>query len=364
MIATRQTNRAADVTLRRIDELTDLERAAWVRLAETVPAFDGPYFRPEFTEHVAAVRDDVCVAVLDVEGRPVGFLPFQKSGRVGRPVGGRLSDFHAVIVEPGVEWTVARLMHGCGLRTFHFDHLLASQGEFVPHHWEREGSPYMDLSRGFDAYERERKAAKSGDVKETLRRERKLGREHEVRFEWKADDAALDRLIAWKTEQYRRTDKTEVFSFPWTVALVRRLLQVDEPGFGGVLSGMSVDGELVAAHFGIRSRNVLHYWFPAFGDRCEKFSPGLVLQLKIARACAERGLTRIDLGKGNERYKVQFASGAIEMAAGVVDGSAMTGFVRRNWHRTKDWVKASPLAGAARVPARIVRSLRERGEFA
>ncbi len=353
----------AEVTLRRADDLTDAERTAWRGLVETLPEFDGPYFRPEFTEHVAAVRDDVYVAVLSVGGEPRGFFPFQKHNRVGRPVAGRLSDFQAVVVSADVRWTAAELLRGCGLRSWQFDHLLLGQSAFEPYHWFVGESRFLDLSNGFEAYEQERRAAGASDVKNTLRKERKLKREATCRWEPRADDDAFERLLAWKSEQYHRTGLADVFSYPWTVELLQRLRTADTPGFGGAFSALYADDELLAVHLGMRSGNVLHYWFPAFGDAWQNCSPGLVLLVEVARHAAENGISRIDLGKGDERYKLQFGSGSIPVAEGVVERASVSSLMRFGWQRTKAWVKESPLACAARGPARLLRAVRERSEF-
>ena len=45
------------------------------------PQLDNPFFRPEFTQAVAAVRDDVEVAVLEIQQQPVGFFPYQPTAQ-------------------------------------------------------------------------------------------------------------------------------------------------------------------------------------------------------------------------------------------------------------------------------------------
>ena len=95
---------------------------AWLDIQGADPELDSPYFCPEFTQAVAAVRDDVEVAVLEEHGEIVGFFPYQRSrGGVGRPVGGRLSDFQGVVIRPGVGWNPVQLLKGCRLKAWHFD---------------------------------------------------------------------------------------------------------------------------------------------------------------------------------------------------------------------------------------------------
>ena len=83
--------------------LTPEELGAWRTMQ--ADAAHSPFFRPEFTQAVAAVRDDVEVAVLDIQQQPVGFFPYQRSRRnVARPVAGRMSDFQAMIAFPGFHY--------------------------------------------------------------------------------------------------------------------------------------------------------------------------------------------------------------------------------------------------------------------
>ena len=71
------------------EQLTPEHVAAWADIQRAEAALDSPYFRPEFTQAVAAVRGDVEVGVLEEGGEPVGFFPFQRGrGNVARPVGG------------------------------------------------------------------------------------------------------------------------------------------------------------------------------------------------------------------------------------------------------------------------------------
>src|SRR4051794_12390922 len=92
-----------NVRLTRPEKLTSEELALWDRLQRQQPDFESPYFRPEFTQAVAGVRQDVEIAVLQQDGKAVGFFPFQRSSlNLGKPVGGKLNDFHGVLLPRGV----------------------------------------------------------------------------------------------------------------------------------------------------------------------------------------------------------------------------------------------------------------------
>jgi CelD/BcsL family acetyltransferase involved in cellulose biosynthesis len=190
--------------------------ACWDKIALSLPEFASPYFRPEFTQAVAAVRNNVEVGILRDGDTIVGIFPFERvGGCVARPVGGRLSDYQAVITRPEEPWRVEDLMCGCRLRAWEFDHQLASQGQLKPHVVSVANSWRIDVSAGFDALVAGRKAAGAGALSEMLRKSRKLQRERDIRFEWHVtDEAAFNQLLAWKSDQYRRSELTDLFAFP------------------------------------------------------------------------------------------------------------------------------------------------------
>ena len=192
-----------NVTVIRANELTaDLMRE-WDRIQRASPELASPYFRPEFTAAVAIVRGDVRLAVLREGERIVGFFPFQRNWLgIGKPVGGALSDYHGVIIEPGIELNVRSLLRACGLVVWDFNHLVASQTMFAPYRRTADESPYMDLSRGYDAYMTERREAGTREITEASRKRRKLEREvGPVRFVAEgADPHVLADLARWKSQ--------------------------------------------------------------------------------------------------------------------------------------------------------------------
>jgi CelD/BcsL family acetyltransferase involved in cellulose biosynthesis len=348
------------------DLSTDLV-AAWTDIQSADPSLDSPFFRPEFTQAVAAVRDDVEVAVLEDADRYVGFFPFQRSrANVGRPVGGRLSDFQGVVTRTGIGLDPAQLLRQCRLTGWYFDHLIASQTAFSPFHWTRDCSPYIDVSSGYDAYVANRRAAGALAVTQSLKKKRKSENQlGPVRFEARtADMQVLRTLVDWKSQQYSRSNITSPFSFPWTVALLERLLQIpDNAEFTGLMSALYLGDRLAAVHVGMQSGGVVHWWFPAFDPELSKYSPGSQMILEMVRAAATRGIERIDLGKGPELYKRSFMTGSIPLAEGAVDSRAMTRTVRQAWHHAHHWARASRLRRPALIPWRWIMRVRDHLQF-
>ena len=129
-------------------------------IQESNPALVSPYFSPEFTRLVAAVRDDVFVAVLQQQGEAVGYFPLPaRPLRIGKPVGGVVSDYQGVIVADDLPCDPATLVRACGLRAWDFDHLIAAQPNSRPYDRIQTCSPIMDFSQGYEAYLAERRAA-------------------------------------------------------------------------------------------------------------------------------------------------------------------------------------------------------------
>ncbi len=350
------------VIVRHFDELTAAQLDTWAQFQQAEAALESPYFRPEFTRCVASVRNDVRVAVLSQHGQPAGFFPFQLAARrVARPVAARLSDYQGVICRPGLAFDAAELIRRCGLSAWHFDHLIASQQPFQPFHRLTDLSPQLDLSGGWDAYCGSLRKSGADELRQTLRKARKLDRElGPLRFELHAaDPGLLDLLVDWKSQQYRRTRVMDVFAFEWTVELLRAVVACQDESFAGLLSVLFCGDRPVAMHLGMRSFGVLHWWFPSYDWELARYSPGRVLLVQLIKTAAASGIRTIDLGRGVAPYKARAMSSAVRVAEGSVDLRPLARRLRHGWANTKDWIRSSPIYGPTRVPARILYQVRE-----
>jgi CelD/BcsL family acetyltransferase involved in cellulose biosynthesis len=338
-------------------ELSGDLRAAWAAIRRDRELFDSPYFDPAYVDAVAACSDRVRIGVLEDGGRAVGFFPFEVGAfRVGGPAGGRLSDFQAVIVARDLEWQPESLAAGCGLRLWRFDHLLCDQTEFAPHMRRTSGSPAMDLRGGFDSYHARRRATGSRRIDGVLYKARKMRRHvGELSFVFDArDEQAFERAIQWKREQCQRTGVADFFAEPRHAALVRTVYETRTEDFSGVLSVLRVGERIAAVHFGMRSKTVLHHWFPGYEHELHAYSPGLILLVEIARAAASAGLQRVDLGKGDDPYKRSFCSHEIPVAEGAVAPSPLLARLQR-WHDAGvRFLRTAPVLGPVRALRRRV----------
>ena len=137
--------------------------------------------------------------------------------------------------------------------------------------------------------------------------------------EWQTHDAtALDTLFVWKSAQYRETGVWDRFDQPWIVDVVRALAATSSDGLTGLLSTLRAGEHVVALHFGLLGPDRLVWWFPAYDAAFGSYSPGLILLLDLVAEAAARGLTLVDLGRGEHHYKLRVANGAYDVAEGVV----------------------------------------------
>jgi len=307
-------------------ELMPEDWAAWSSCQSENPALASPFFRPEYTQIIAAVRDDVRVAILEGADRSRGFFPFQMdTGRCGIPVGGFLSDYQGVIAESGFRWAAPGLMRASGLRSWRFDHVPDSQAAFRLYRRAVTQSPVMDLAEGYARYVEDRRKAGSEQIKKALGLRRKLERERgPIEVDIQSADAGLLRLLMdWKSRQYIESGKTDLFALSWVVAVLERIFAQRSAAFAGMLSVLRVGGQPVALHFGLRSQTVWHYWLPTYDPEFAHFSPGILLLLAMAERAAEFGMVRIDLGVGRAQYKQRLMNAATPIIEGEVPASRL-----------------------------------------
>lgn len=338
----------------------------WAELQRVDASLHSPFFRPEFVQHVAEVQPGVEVAVMSEGDEPVGFFPFQRNGgNCGGPVGGPLSDFQGVVARADLSWDAATLVRGCRLAAWHFHHVLVDQAPLAPYCYLEAPSYYMDLSGGFEAYQAERAAAGSQQIRKTRQKMRKVERElGPLRFVGHTSDPQVfDTLLAWKTDAYRRIGAIDYLAPAWTRELLTQLVRSTDPALSGMLSAVYFGDRLAAVHLGLRSFETLHAWYPTYDPALEAYSPGLIYFVALAEHAAELGIERIDLGRGSERFKESLGSAAVTVGEGSVDRRLLAGRMRHGAFHLVRWLQHSRLKTPARMAARMVPGLRRWATF-
>ncbi|MGX2998087.1 GNAT family N-acetyltransferase [Streptomyces sp. JNUCC 64] len=315
-----------DISVHRPGELSAADRAVWTALQEQAPAHGAealanPFLSPGFALAVGRHRRGVRIAVVRESGVPVAFFPHERTvAGVGRAVGLGLSDAQGVVHRPGFTWDARELLRGCSLAVWEYDHLVAGQGGFEATATGRFDSPVMDVAQGYPAYLAGLRERAPKFTRTTLAKERRLARDHgELRYVHdERDPEALRTLMAWKSAQYRRTGRADRFAREWITGLVRHLFHTRSPGCAGRLSVLYAGRRPVAAHLGLRSPGVLACWFPAYDPAFARYSPGLVLHLRMAEGAAAEGVGHLDLGRGDKAYKDALSTRRLTVSEGWV----------------------------------------------
>jgi CelD/BcsL family acetyltransferase involved in cellulose biosynthesis len=326
--------------------------AAWAALQRANPDIDSAYFHPQFTRCAAGVKPNVEIAIVEDGGEIVAFFPFERvSPSIGGPVGGMLSDYHGLVSAGAVDFDPRDLLRACRLIAWDFSHLPTSQISFFGGTHSLTASPQMGLEEGYGSYARRKQASGSSLIDRTAYLARRLEREAgPLRYE--THDIApgvLDQVLAWKSAQYLRSDKEDIFRLPWTVELLRAIQETQTDGFAGALSTLYAGDRLVAGHFGMRSQRVWHYWFPSYDPAFSKYSPGLILILKMAESAPGFGVRAIDLGAGISQQKERLATGSVMLAIGSVETSTWRSARRSLARNIAAFVRNSPLEAPARA---------------
>jgi CelD/BcsL family acetyltransferase involved in cellulose biosynthesis len=354
------------ISVVRPKDLGEGELSAWRDFQMSDPAFENPFLCPEFALAVGDQRPAARVAVLEDGDGVAGFLPFEaRRLGVGKPIGSGLCDYQAVLHRPGLEWDPRALLAGCGLSVFEFDHLSAQQEPFVPHHAAVVPAPAMDLSRGFDAFIGDIRRRSRGFVKTTRRLQRKMERELGP-LEMVYDDPrpeAHELVLAWKSAQYRRTGRPDLFGRGEVRDLVHDLLHRREGEFSCVCTTLSAGGRLVSGQINLHSPTMIASWVIAYDPGVAAYSPGGVHDLLLAEEAARRGIGLISLGKGESMQKGRLGTTTRMVAEGWVERpsvvSAMRRAVRTPARAARDYVLRTPrLRSAVRRGLRAAGSLR------
>lgn len=315
-----------DISVYRPGELRAADRAAWTSMQSKAhlqgsPELGNPFLSPEFALAIGRCRRGVRIAVVREGGEPAAFFPFQRTAAgVGRAIGLGVSDAQGVVHRPGFSWDARELLKACGLAVWEFDHLVEGQTAFAAQASGTYPSPVMDVDQGYDAYLTQLREQSPKFTRTTLAKERKLGRDHDdVRYVHdERDPAALRTLMGWKSAQYRRTGRSDRFAHEWITRLVDQLFHTRSEPFAGILSVLYANGKPIAAHFGLRTERVLACWFPAYDPAFSKYSPGLVLHLRMAEAAAADGIAYLDLGRGQKEYKDSLKTRELTVSEGWV----------------------------------------------
>jgi len=308
--------------VKRAQELSETDQKAWADLRLSNPRTYSPYFHLDYTLLMSELRDDVYIACIYDNDRPIGFLPYQGK-RFARPVGAPMTDYHGFISHPdNIE--PLDIIKAAGIGAFHFSSSVnTSLQRFAQS--EDEGV-LMNIRNGAEAWRKERDSSYRRHLKSNRRRIRKASEDIGApRFEWLSTDQEIfDQLIDWKKQKFSETGKYDVLSADWTMKLLETLWSRQNEGLCCDMHALYFGDRLAAIDLGLSDGNTFHSWIVAYDGELHSYAPGIQLLEALVDASENIGYSQIDLGAGTDGYKRHYASEDVKVIGGFIaaQGSA------------------------------------------
>jgi CelD/BcsL family acetyltransferase involved in cellulose biosynthesis len=318
---------------KRPSTLSEREIEAWRGFCAAEPAWSSPLLGPDFARLVGEVREDARVAVFRRGGGEIGFLPFHKrpDGRAW-PIGAAFSDYHALVSAPGERLDGAEALAAAGISGLRMGGLIDPRGAFSDLKASEDEGYLITLNGSPEEHSQALKAINPKRYKNWGRLRNKLEREAgEVTLT--PDDRSpevLEKLIAWKREQFGETGLHDVLRPAWAQALFEAAFARRDGDFRGVMITLHAGDRLAAGFFGVASGGVMHAWLSAIDRKLASCGPGQVLMLMVPEALQALGLKTLDLGPSHAHYKAPFATGVVPLREGLAIAQGRVGQTARS----------------------------------
>jgi CelD/BcsL family acetyltransferase involved in cellulose biosynthesis len=317
----------------RASTLSERDADAWRAFCAAEPSWRNPLLGPDFARLVGETREDARVAVLRRDGEPFGFLPFHRrpDGRA-RPIGAAFSDYHALVTAPGEAVDGPQALAAAGITGLRTSGLIDPRAAFPELGDSDERGFIIELQGSAQQHRQRLRAANPKRYKNWGRLRNKLEREV-GQVALTPDDVcpeALDRLIAWKRQQFRDTGCHDVLRPQWAQALFLAAFARREGPLRGVMITLRAGGRLAAGVFGVASGGVMHVWLSAIDRELAACGPGQVLMLMAPEALEALGLRALDLGPSYAHYKAPFATGQVPLREGLAIAAGHAGLAVRS----------------------------------
>jgi CelD/BcsL family acetyltransferase involved in cellulose biosynthesis len=291
--------------------------SAWLDLRDSNPRLYSPYFHPKYTQTVAALVDNVRIAVAEDETRILAILPFQGE-RFARPVGAPMTDYHGLICRPDCDLTLGDMLNNSSVGVFHYS-ALVENGMHNPEKQSKGAMIYFP--EGAESWKKAQSGSYTRHLKDLRRRTRKSDEQiGPSQYDFRSQNPdLLKTLIKWKKAQYERSGFYNIFESDWTSSLLNNLwerpisasLRLD-------LHALYIGDRLAAIDTGLTDGPTYHSWIVAYDPTLSIYSPGARLLNGILNESDRLGYERLDLGVGIDAFKRHYATEDVTVSSGFV----------------------------------------------
>ncbi len=284
--------------------LTAEQESLWRLFRAANPSLYSPFLAVEFLKSITRSRPNCKVVVIQQAGQDVGYLPFESQGKSAYPIARQVNDAQAIIALPENKLAWHEVLRGAELEVYHF-HALVGQltDQERPSVFANNRSFMCDLRKPAEGYLKWLKKSSRTIAKQQQKTNKLIREVGPLRWDFdNRDHQLLDRILDLKSAQYRRTNIFDKFSIGWIRQMLHDLLD-SQSSVRGQLSLLWAGERLVSGHYGLRERELLHYWFPVYDPQFEIYSPGTALFVELVRNSEVLGIDKIDYGYGDLPYK-------------------------------------------------------------
>lgn len=174
------------------------------------------------------------------------------------------------------------------------------------------------LPQTYAAFQETRSAKMFADTRRQLRRLAEMG---QMTLSVQVADADRDSVIAamaqQKSRRWQETGCRDLFLEDGYLDFYRHLASSGMTEGEVVVSGLQVNGQWIATHWGVRYDNRFYWLMPGYeNDIWARYSPGRVLLDAVVQWSIEQKLAVFDLTVGDEGYKRQWADHVLPLYAG------------------------------------------------
>jgi CelD/BcsL family acetyltransferase involved in cellulose biosynthesis len=316
------------VSVVRPGDLGLAEADRWAKFQRRSPVTLNPFMSHTFAQAVGRARPNARVAVVEDGGQIEAFLPYEVGpGRIGIPIGYPMNDLQGFI-SSAAPLDARQVIRRAGLRGWRFTAVPTDQTALQPYHYSgaAAASLVIDLAAGYAAYHASRSKSLTA---EHARKRRAVARERgPVALVWNSGSSEhVGQMIAWKAARYAGTRK--LFADPTARSIAESLAMTGKPDCAGAVSVLLAGDRPFAISCNLIGPAGAYGWFTSYDPELSRFSPGTMLTFAIAAEAAARGISTLDLGPGQDSYKLRLANAAHPVAGGAVWATGIEAALRQ-----------------------------------
>jgi CelD/BcsL family acetyltransferase involved in cellulose biosynthesis len=349
----------------KVEALSGQDIDDWRALCARHIDYASPLLGPEFAQLAARRRNDVRCVLARKGGRLEAVLAVHmRPGGLARAIGSPFNDHAGPVFHPDATLSLGDLLSMARIASYRAQNVVDPYGRFGAEPG-RHGvlssmdSYYISLDGMTpDALLESLRAQNPKRHKEFRRKTHKIERDlGPPVLSWGTPvQEDLDLLFAWKSAQFRDERNIDIIHTRFSKQMLEETAVASIGDLQGFQIKLTVNGQMVAGHFGVRQGGTFHPWISAYDPKIAHYSPGILLLTLAIQSMNEIGLNIYSLSAGSEHYKKYFWTHSRQVLDVCMSGPSLAGRLRKLNRDAWWWAGGSQLMS---WPARIGRSIEQ-----